>query len=143
MRLRAWEEKDVDEIAKMEAACFVDPWSKEMLFDCLRYPYYHAFLVEEEGKIGGYCVLIALFEDSEVANIAVAPTLRGRGYAKAMMEAMHERAKGLGAERSLLEVRRGNAAAIALYEGFGYVKYGERARYYADGEDALLMEKKL
>ncbi len=143
MTLRAWEKEDVATIAQMEKRCFTDPWTEEMLFDCLRYPYYHPFLVEEGGQVCGYCVLMALFEDSEVANIAVDAPFRGRGFARALMEAMHEKARALGATRSLLEVRKSNAPAIALYEGFGYRIYGKRAGYYEDGEDALLMEKSL
>ncbi len=143
MTIRAWEEKDIDVIAEMEAECFLSPWSREMLSDCLRYPYYRCFLAEEGGQICGYCCLIALFEDGEVANIAVGKTYRGKGIAKALMQTMHDAAKLNGATRCLLEVRKSNAPAISLYRRFGYEKYGERARYYEDGEDAILMEKAL
>ena len=59
-----------------------------------------------------------------------------------MLSSMHEKAKELGAERIMLEVRASNASAITLYEKFGYVKISVRKRYYADGEDADIMEKK-
>ena len=59
------------------------------------------------------------------------------------MESMHEKAKALGAERMLLEVRVSNARAIGLYEKYGYCRYGLREHYYADGEDAYLMTKTL
>jgi ribosomal protein S18 acetylase RimI-like enzyme len=39
----------------------------------------------------------------------------------------------------LLEVRRSNAAAIALYRVFGFFAMGVRARYYPDDEDAVEM----
>ncbi len=143
MYLRAWEEKDLPAICKAEQNCFTDPWTREMLFDCLRYPYYHTFLAEEGGQVCGYGVLIVLFEDAEVANIAVDRGYRGQGVAKALLQAMHEKAKALGATRILLEVRKSNAAALSLYEGFGYQVYGERKGYYEDGEDALLMERGL
>ena len=43
-----------------------------------------------------------------------------------------------------LEVRRSNAAAIALYQGLGYRQVGMRPRYYAEeNEDALLMSMDL
>ena len=42
----------------------------------------------------------------------------------------------------MLEVRRGNEPAIALYRSLGYREVGVRPRYYAeDGEDALVMDK--
>ena len=59
------------------------------------------------------------------------------------MEKMHEYAKSLDAERMLLEVRVSNQSAIGLYEKYGYEKYGLREHYYADGEDAYLMQKSL
>lgn len=39
-----------------------------------------------------------------------------------------------------MEVRAGNAAAIAMYQQhLGFATVGRRRAYYADGEDALLM----
>ena len=143
MTIRAWEEKDMDVLAVMEAECFSDPWTKNMLEGVLRVPVYHTFLVEDGGQVCGYGCLILLFEDAELANIAVAPTHRGRGVGKLLMEKMHSYAKTFGAERMLLEVRVSNQNAIGLYEKYGYEKYGLRENYYPDGEDAHLMQKSL
>jgi ribosomal-protein-alanine N-acetyltransferase len=52
-------------------------------------------------------------------------------------------ARERGAEVLALEVRASNHAAIALYEGFGFVRYFVRPRYYEGVEDAILMEKPL
>ena len=141
MIVRAWEEKDISSIAEIEQKSFADPWSEGMLADCLRFPIYHTFLAEEGGQVCGYGCLIVLFEDAELANIAVSPTHRKQGVGKLLMEQMHAYAKGLGAERMLLEVRVSNEAAIRLYERYGYERYGIRENYYADGEDAYLMQK--
>ncbi len=143
MQIRVWEKRDVEKIAAIEKACFSDPWSKEMLSDCLRYPYYRCFVAEEGGELCGYCCLILLFDDGEVANVAVKEERRGQGIAKALMEKMHAVALEEGARRTLLEVRKSNAPAIALYRAFGYEIYGERAKYYPDGENAILMKKNL
>ena len=143
MTIRAWEEKDIEKIAEIERQSFSDPWTAGMLKDALRFPVYHTFLVEEGGQVCGYGCLIVLFEDAELANIAVAPAFRGKGVGKALMESMHEKAKALGAERMLLEVRVSNVNAMGLYEKYGYHRYGIREHYYADGEDAYLMTKTL
>ena len=143
MEIRAWEEKDISVIAEMEKRCFSDAWTEGMLYDSYRLPIYRCFLAEEGGQVCGYCIVIVLFEDAEVANIAVDAPHRGRGIAKALMEKMHTEARLAGAQQSLLEVRVSNENAIKLYERFGYERYGKRARYYADGEDALLMRKEL
>ena len=143
MIIRAWEEKDIPQIADIENSSFSDPWTEGMLADTLRFPVYHTFLAEEGGQVCGYGCLILLFEDAELANIAVAPTHRGQGVGKLLMERMHSYAKTFGAERMLLEVRVSNQPAISLYEKYGYEKYGLRENYYPDGEDAHLMQKSL
>ena len=79
MIVRAWEEKDISAICQIEQESFSDPWSEGMFLDTLRFPVYHTFLVEDGGQVCGYGCLIILFEDAELANIAVAPTYRGKG----------------------------------------------------------------
>ncbi len=143
MTIRALEEKDVFQIWEMEKRCFTDPWTKEMFFDCLRYPYYYNLIAEEEGQVCGYCIFTVLFEDVEIANIAVDLPYRGKGIAKSLLEYAHAKAKSLGGETCFLEVRKNNVAALSLYEGLGYAEYGVRERYYSDGEDARLMKKEL
>ena len=53
---------------------------------------------------------------------------------------MHERARELGAERILLEVRADNPRAQRLYERNGYRAIHVRCGYYDDGTDAIIME---
>ncbi|WP_270295459.1 tRNA (adenosine(37)-N6)-threonylcarbamoyltransferase complex transferase subunit TsaD, partial [Eggerthella sinensis] len=48
--------------------------------------------------------------------------------------------RDLGAARCSLEVRASNAGAQALYEAVGLRSLGVRPHYYADGEDAVIME---
>ena len=48
-----------------------------------------------------------------------------------------------GATAMFLEVATGNAAALALYTGAGFVEVGRRRRYYADGRDALVLRVNL
>jgi ribosomal-protein-alanine N-acetyltransferase len=79
----------------------------------------------------------------QIMNVATDPALRRRGHARALLnDVLHAAA---GRARSLiLEVRRGNRAAIALYERLGFQGVGLRPRYYADdGEDALVMRREL
>ena len=82
MIIRVWEQKDIEKIAEIERQSFSDPWTAEMLGDTLRFPVYHTFLAEEGGQVCGYGCLIVLFEDAELANIAVAPDQRGKGLAR-------------------------------------------------------------
>lgn len=143
MSVRSWLQSDIPAIAALERTCFQDPWTEQELQMEFSNPYCHCYLVEDGGQVCGYCCLFVLFETAEVHNIAVDLPYRGRGYAKKLMDKMHEKAKTLGAEECLLEVRESNAPAIALYQSYGYEKYGERKRYYSNGETAVLMRKAL
>ncbi|MBE7067988.1 MAG: ribosomal-protein-alanine N-acetyltransferase [Clostridiales bacterium] len=143
MSIRAWTQADIAQISEIERRCFADAWSVVAFEDILKYPMHHSFLVEREGKILGYACLLVLFEDAEIENIAVDLPYRRQGIGRKLMEEMHEKAKSLGAKRCLLEVRVSNISAISLYEKYGYEKYGVRKRYYPDGEDAFVMQKRL
>ncbi len=143
MTVRSWRSEDLKNIADAEEKCFSDSWNFSALEAEFSNPFCHCFLAEEGGQVLGYCCLFVLFEDAEVHNIAVVEEHRGKGIAQTLMDKMHEKAKALGAERSLLEVRVSNTPAISLYEKNGYETYGVRASYYTDGEDAQVMWKTL
>ena len=142
MIIRAWEKRDIDAIAQIEAFSFQDPWTKSNLLDVLKYPHYKSFLLEEQEQVCAYGCLILVFDRAEVANIAVATPYRGRGLGRLLLDRMHYTAKTLGATECFLEVRVSNVRAIGLYESCGYERYGIRARYYGN-EDAILMRKTL
>ena len=143
MRFRLWEEKDLEIIASAEQRCFSDPWSFQALKSAFENPFTHCFLLEEGGQVCGYACLFVLFEEAEVQNIAVDIPFRKRGFGGELLSFLHNFAKEKGAETCFLEVRVSNRAAIALYEKYGYEIYGERNRYYQDGESAYVMRKRL
>ena len=143
MIIRAWEKRDIDAIAQIEAFSFQEPWTKNNLLDVLKYPHDKSFFLEEQGQVCAYGCLILVFDRAEVANIAVATPYRGRGLGRLLLDRMHYTAKTLGATECFLEVRVSNVTAIGLYKSYGYETYGVRAKYYEDGEDAFVMKKDL
>jgi len=74
-----------------------------------------------------------------VLSIATAQAMRRRGLARALMREVIATARTRRSELVLLEVRRSNRAAIALYRGFGFRATAIRKGYYADREDAVEM----
>ena len=67
---------------------------------------------------------------------------RGRGYSKAMLMTLEAMATENGYETVRLETRPKQAAAIALYEGLGYVRIPNYGMYEGT-EDCLCYEKPL
>jgi ribosomal protein S18 acetylase RimI-like enzyme len=80
-------------------------------------------------------------------GMAVAAGWRGRGVGSALLGEAVERARAAGAHKIALQVWPHNAAAIALYEGFGFQREGYLTRHYRrrSGElwDAVVMGLRL
>lgn len=82
----------------------------------------------------------AILEEAHITIVAVHPHYQQQGLGQAMLLALLTAAHQRGLERATLEVRVSNAAAIALYQKFGFREAGRRKRYYQDtGEDALVL----
>ena len=85
-----------------------------------------------------------IMDEIHITNIAIDPPFRGKGYSKALMEALINFGQGNGYHHMTLEVRVSNHVAIALYEKIGFTSVGKRPKYYIDtGEDALVMWKEI
>ena len=74
-----------------------------------------------------------------VTTMAVDPSFQRRGIAHELMDHCMDVARALGCTTASLEVRISNEAAQQLYASYGFVVAGRKARYYPDGEDALIM----
>jgi len=74
-------------------------------------------------------------------SLPVRAQARRRGLGRALLA--RALADETGVEKVFLEVREGSRAARAFYEACGFVAVGRRRRYYADGEDAILMTRSL
>ncbi len=79
----------------------------------------------------------------EIDQVGVLPEARRSGAATAMIEALIRGGTAEGLVEARLELAESNAAARALYDRLGFVVVGRRARYYPDGDDALLLSRSL
>lgn len=133
---------DIDRLEELEKECFSLPWTREQLISQLPDDM-HVFLIAELGGMAaGYVGMMHVVDEGYISNVAVAPEYRRRGIADALIAALTARCEALSLAFVTLEVRRGNAPAIALYEKHGFVPVGERRDYYElPREDALLMTK--
>ncbi|MBR2903028.1 MAG: ribosomal protein S18-alanine N-acetyltransferase [Clostridia bacterium] len=141
--IRAMRVEDLPQIMPIEDASFLDPWTKEMFLSSLEIPLVRGFVCEKEAEVVGYLLGSVIFEEAEVYNVAVSPDYRKRGIGERLLETFEKSAKGDGATTCFLEVRVGNLPARTLYEKKGYAQIAVRKKYYADGEDALVMQKTL
>jgi N6-L-threonylcarbamoyladenine synthase len=77
---------------------------------------------------------------SDIQTIGIALDHRGKGLGRELMQRLIAKAKELGSEQLMLEVRADNQAAISLYQTLGFEQIDVRKRYYQPaGVDALIM----
>lgn len=131
---------DLDRVLLVEADCYPHPWTGEMFVAELDAPHGRIELCVDGEELAGFMVCWYLLGELHVLNVATAPRYRRRGIAAALLRRAFDRARTEGLEKAFLEVRKGNAGAIALYRRFGFEDVAVRPRYYSDGEDALIME---
>lgn len=96
---------------------------------------------KKSGLIG--VILFSLGVDTaDIEDVFVSEEFRKNGVGKLLVFKALSVCKRAGKEKVFLEVRKGNFAAIKLYENSGFNKISERKKYYGD-EDAVVMVKEL
>lgn len=124
----------------IERLCFSSPWTEQTLSRmvddsaCI----FLAAGLDSGGTIG-YVSAVTVLDEGYIGNVAVHPDYRRRGVADALITELKRRCAG-ALSFLTLEVRAGNAAAVALYKKHGFKTVGERKDYYdKPRENALLM----
>jgi ribosomal-protein-alanine N-acetyltransferase len=136
---------DLDEVLAIERASFQTPWSRGAFrYELTQNRVARSVVVRIGRQLAGYLCLWEIGHEIHVTNLAVHPSFRRRGIARALLGHILEEARRSGVELIFLEVRPTNVEALALYESFGFRVIGRRKGYYFDtGEDALVMEARL
>jgi ribosomal-protein-alanine N-acetyltransferase len=136
--------RDLPIVVELERKAFSHPWTAEVFLRELRLPFSKIVLArlgdEPSAAVVGYLCRWLTAGVLEIQNVAVHPDWRRRSIGRRLVEHALTEGSQLGAQTALLEVRCHNVPAISLYRGLGFRETGVRPRYYADGEDALLME---
>ena len=135
---------DTAAVTALEQGLFgADAWSEAAVAAELTGPDRQAVVAVEDGTLVGYVVTLQGPDVVDLQRIGVDPRRRRRGTATALLDAVLSRAGDTGADRMLLEVSAGNAAALAFYAAAGFVEIDRRRRYYRDGSDAVVMRRSL
>ncbi|MFZ7947046.1 MULTISPECIES: ribosomal protein S18-alanine N-acetyltransferase [Bacillaceae] len=138
---RYMREEDIDQVLEVEHASFTTPWSREAFYNELYNNKFAVYIVlEEDGKIIGYCGTWVVIDEAHVTNVAILPEYRGKKLGEALMRKLIAVAREMGARTMTLEVRVTNHVAQSLYRKFGFQNGGIRKNYYSDNqEDAQIM----
>jgi ribosomal-protein-alanine acetyltransferase len=134
---------DAAAVAELSAEAGAARWDAPAFVRELALPQARLKVVERHKQLVAFAVWWHVVDEVHLLNIVVHPAHRRAGIGRLLMDALVADAQAVRARALELEVRAGNAPALALYADYGFEIVGRRRRYYADGEDAVLMERVL
>jgi ribosomal-protein-alanine N-acetyltransferase len=137
--LRLATETDLPAILSIERDSSIHPWTEAAFHSEFTNPYSRLWVLEEGALTFGYVCAWFIYDEGQIANVAVLREHRRRGLGRKLIEHVLYEAKRHGLDSLSLEVRRSNQAARELYKSLGFQEVSVRKRYYDNGEDALLM----
>jgi ribosomal-protein-alanine N-acetyltransferase len=144
VRIESMVEADIGAVVDMDSPTY---FRESQLRDELRRPWSHMWVAREAGSASsnlvGFLALWHVVDELHVLNLVTRTDRRRTGIGRGLMEAALAFARDKRVKQVLLEVRRSNAAAIALYRKVGFHATRVRAAYYADDEDAVEMTLRL
>ncbi len=91
----------------------------------------------------GICVFHVILDEAEINFFVVDQKYRKKGFGSYLMSYLIKQCEKLNINKLFLEVSHDNFAAEKFYSRFDFSTVGIRRKYYKDGSDALLKEKKL
>jgi ribosomal-protein-alanine N-acetyltransferase len=138
--IRKMRPDDVDSVYNLEQEIFKDSWSYVLLSsETDGEEYKKPFVLEVNGKLAGYTFVWTIADEVHINNFAIHPSFRRKGLGLKLISFIFDEFQEY--KKYFLEVRKSNKAAINLYQKSGFEVVFTRIKYYADGEDALVMQK--
>ena len=133
--------EDLPAVHDIDMLSFSLPWPESSFrFELTGNTVSRTWVAESDGRLAAMLVLWLIEDEAHIATLATHPDFRRQGIAEQLLIAALCSARAEGASRAFLEVRAGNAAALELYNKYGFEVAGARPRYYKDNnEDAILM----
>jgi ribosomal-protein-alanine N-acetyltransferase len=140
--LQPMHEAWLPQVVDIEQRAYAFPWTEGIFRDCLNVGYSTWIVTSPRDELLAYAVMSMAVGEAHVLNLCVEPAYHQQGLGRFLLTHLQAIARAAGMDLMLLEVRKSNAAAIALYLGMGFHKLGVRKAYYpahGGSEDALLL----
>lgn len=138
--------EDVNEIVELENASFSsDAFSKKRFLYLISKANSEFIIVRKEHNLVAYLIILKRKNSIRyrIYSLAIAKEAQGKGLAKRLLNYAEQQAKKELKREISLEVSENNLSAINLYKSQSYQVIGVKENYYSDGNNALLMLKRL
>jgi ribosomal-protein-alanine N-acetyltransferase len=136
VRVETMKETDVATVAAIDGPTRM---IEDQILAEFRRPWARMWVVRDPDEIVAFLIAWHVVDELHILNVATRDDRRRRGLARAVLATAIAYAREARVRHILLEVRRSNGPAIALYRTAGFFAMGVRARYYPDDEDAVEM----
>ena len=94
-------------------------------------------------KIVGIYVVQMISDEAQINFFSIKQKFRRKGYGSYLMSYLIKECEKLNIKKLLLEFSESNSYADVFYCKFNFLTVGRRKKYYRDGTDAILKEKKI
>ena len=135
--------EDIKRIVELENDVLGTTLGEKMLEMAVRSTIAYYYVYEENNNILGYISTMFDGDVIEILNFCVDKAYQKQGIGTKLLSHAIDYLKEKGAKTSILEVRESNINAISLYKKLGYLQINIRKQYYDNGENALVLEKKI
>ncbi|MDH5636411.1 MAG: ribosomal protein S18-alanine N-acetyltransferase [Candidatus Bathyarchaeota archaeon] len=152
--LRRFRPSDLERVMHINRVCLPENYTTFFFMNLYqRFP--ETFIVaEENGDVVGYIMcrietgipsfkLLGITRKAHVISVAVLPEHQREGIGYALMREAMEAMLNYKAKECYLEVRASNMPAVNLYRKMRFEVIRTITGYYADGEAAYMMARKL
>jgi [ribosomal protein S18]-alanine N-acetyltransferase len=134
---------DLPQVMELERLAFPNPWTPGLFLHELKLSFSRLYLARNAARrLLGYACWWLVGDEVHILNVAVHPDARRNGTGRALVQRVVDDALAHNAASVSLEVGRTNEPATALYRSMGFTEVGLRRNYYAQGEDAVIMERR-
>lgn len=133
---------DVDALLKIEKECFDDPWPRASFENDINNELTDFIVLKDNDEIIGFYDVWYMFENADIANIAISKDYQGKGLGEKLLKDLIVRCIKKEVEFLHLEVSVENTKAYNLYKKLGFEEVRTRIGYY-NGVDAKDMVKGL
>lgn len=141
--IRQMELPDLEQVCRIEKENFTDLWTVTGFRDALLQSSACFLVLEEDGRIRGYCGAYAAGDEADIVKVSVDYEFQNQKIATKLLLSLFQRLQTHGVTAYTLEVRKSNLPAVRLYEKLGFVTAGVRPSVYGQPrEDAVVMWKR-
>lgn len=127
-----------------DAICRIPTLREDDLHSYLKENFKCLYVLDFQSEPIAFLSLTFEGEEAEIDDLAIVPSLEGKGYASYLLKQVENEIKKKHIQQIFLEVRKSNKKAISLYEKNGFSFYRIRKNYYLSPvEDALCYRKEL